>query len=229
MIYRSNLIAPDLSPYFKLRTPAKRILGHDCPSDPDFLPECSYLSHDEAAILFHIAKAWPGRWVDVGSRLGWSAVHIRAANIKAVRCVDPELYTPEFFIRFSQNINYQDGTLSTHGVTSEEYFSIRCDGIDAAHIDGNHDSPEPTLDAMRAIKAGARVLVWHDFWGQPVADAVDAVIDLGWKCRIYNTPNGMACCWNTDEFTPPDHVPDPLIDWAEIRARVPGFDFGRTC
>jgi hypothetical protein len=114
--------------------------------------------------------------------------------------------------------------------TSDDYFSSigeRQYSIDAAHIDGNHDSPEPTLDAMRAIKAGARVLVWHDFWGQPVADAVNAVIDLGWKCRIYNTPNGMACCWNTDEFTPPDHVPDPLIDWADIRPRMPGFDFVR--
>ena len=46
MIYRSNLTAPDLAPQFKLRNPPMTMLGHDVPSDPDFLPDCGYLTHD---------------------------------------------------------------------------------------------------------------------------------------------------------------------------------------
>ena len=71
-IYRSNLTAPDLSPYFSLCPQVRQIMGHDAPSDPDFDPDCTYLTHDEAAILYSIAKAWPGSWVDIGARLGWT-------------------------------------------------------------------------------------------------------------------------------------------------------------
>jgi len=46
-------------------------------------------------------------------------------------------------------------------------------------------------------------------------------------CRTYDTPNGMAVCWRGD-FSPPNHVPDPAIDWGSVRAgRAPEFDFAR--
>ena len=59
MIYRSNLTCPDLSLHFKLRNPPKQIMGHDAPSDPDFEPECTYWTHDEAAILYNVVKQVP--------------------------------------------------------------------------------------------------------------------------------------------------------------------------
>ena len=94
-------------------------------------------------------------------------------------------------------------------------------------IDGDHDSPQPTLDAQRAISVGAKVLVFHDFWGQPIQDAVRAA--LIWRKRVYDTPNGMAVCWSRGcDFVPPDHTPDPAIDWAQVRKdRAPNFDFSR--
>jgi hypothetical protein len=57
MIYRSNPVAPDLTPFFKLKEPAMQMMGHDVPSDPDFDPNCGFLTHDEAAILFACASS----------------------------------------------------------------------------------------------------------------------------------------------------------------------------
>lgn len=234
MIYRSNLTCPDLAPHFKLLTPAIQMMGHDCPSDPDFGPGCGFLTHDEAAILYRIAKAWPYRWVDIGARFGWSTAHIAAAMPMAVTPVDPELAMQGPSARFETNADHcWDEIFEVAAVTSEAYFARpREQPIQGAMIDGNHDAPEPTLDAIRAIKAGAKVLVWHDFQGQPIQDAVMVVTGNDeWKCRVYDTPNGMAVAWlDGCSFVPPDHVPDPAIDWNEVRrTRAGAFDFGRTC
>lgn len=227
MIYLSNLTRPDLAPHFKLRSPMMLTHGHFMPSDPDFLPDCGYFTHDEAAILYSIAKAWPRKWADIGARLGWTSVHIAAAGA-AVDAVDPELMQLDFRRRFFENTAGLLPQWAMTPVTCGEYFDNPTNRVNAACIDGNHSVPEPTRDAMRAISAGAKVLVWHDFWGDPVADAVDCVIDLGWKCRTYDTPNGLAVCWVPDcGFIPPDHVPDPAVDWAERRSWLPRFDFKR--
>lgn len=256
-IYRSNLIAPDLAPHFKLKVPANQMMGHDAPSDPDFLPECGFLTHDEAAILHNVAVAWPKRWVDIGARLGWTAAHIAAAGA-LVMPVDPELRIAAFSERFEQNLMHcWDGVSEVSASTSEDHFSAPSDSprsvCDAAMIDGCHDSPEPTLDAMRAIKAGASVLVWHDFQGKPVRDAVYEVLKLRagcqecygtgrtspfssarecsqesglhWKARVYWTPNMMAVAWRDGcGFVPPDHVRDPAIDWTGME-RIVAEDF----
>jgi len=228
MIYRSNLIAPDLAPYFKLCPQAIQVMGHDMPSDPDFDPSCGFLTHDEAAILYNIAKAWPGRWVDIGARLGWTAAHIAAAG-STVTLVEPEARFDAFSNRLESNIDHWWSSITCiDACKSEIHFEDFGGNYDAAMIDGDHDAPQPTLDAQRAIAAGAKVLVFHDFWGQPIQDAVECS-PFGWQTRVYNTPNGMAVCWLTDcGFVPPDHTPDPAIDWAQVRRdRVPNFDFSR--
>ena len=244
-IYRSNLTAPDLSSYFMLCPQVRQIMGHDAPSDPDFDPDCTYLTHDEAAILYSIAKAWPGSWVDIGARLGWTGAHIAAAGCP-LSLIDPEYKNPEFYMRMARYVtNFRENPefymrmdryltnfrvpIYAHSDNSESFF-IHCTGrIDAAMIDGDHDAPQPTLDAIRAVAAGAKVLVWHDFWGEPIQQAVSAHPKDQWGTRVYNTPNGMAVCWLAGcGFVPPDHTPDPAIDWAQVRRdRAPNFDFGR--
>ena len=50
----------------------------------------------------------------------------------------------------------------------------------------------------------------------------------GFRTRIYNTPNGVALCWRGFKgWSPPDHVPDPAVDWAGMRARVEEFDWSK--
>ena len=232
MKYTSNLAAPDLRCWFTLANPMLQRLGHDIPSDPDFDPNCGFLSDDEGAILYSIAKAWPKRWADIGARCGWSTAHIALVGQSVeVEAVDPELKNPVIRSRFLLNIERSGAWLGLsdfYDVTSEQFFSVD-HRIAAAHIDGNHDAPEPTNDAMRAINAGAQVLVWHDFQGAPIREAVAGVMLMGWRCRVYWTPNLMAVAWRDGcGFVPPDHLRDPNVDWSGMeRIVAEDFDVGR--
>lgn len=225
--YRSNLTAPDLAPYFKLKQPPLQALGHDMPSDPDFLPGCGFWTHDEAAILWTVANQFDGRWLDIGSRLGWTSAHLVAAGVDQVLGIDPE-YAED--LQFFSRAVKQCPEMIPVALSSEEFFEvtrITQRRFDAAVIDGCHDSPVPCMDGAGAADIGARVILFHDFQGKPVRDAVFERLSLGWKARIYDTPNGIGLAWKDESFVPPFHVPDPAIDWAEIRSRYTDFDFSR--
>ncbi len=226
MRYKSNLECPDLASDFKLKDPPLQIMNHDMPSDPDYDPNCGFLTHDEAALLYHCAKAWPYRWADIGARFGWSTAHIAAAEPLGIYSIDPILQFQAQSARFDDNAAFWWGELiEVCAVTSKKYFSEQR-YIQAAMIDGDHDEPQPELDAKRAIIAGASVLVWHDFQGKPIRDAVQSVMKQTWQARVYSTPNGMAVAWrNGCGFIPPEHTPDPAIDWKQVRAGMKDFDF----
>jgi hypothetical protein len=231
MIYRSNLHAPDLSPFFRLRTPPLQVLGHDMPSDPDFDPNCGFWTHDEAAILYQtaVAMAIPGPWVDVGCRVGWTTAHIAiGCKSHVVYAVDPELDVIKFAARFRQNTMAFSGILAwpyTWGIFAE----LIGGGLAGVVIDGNHDWPEPQNDAAsaRPLMAETAVVLFHDFQGAPVRAAVTDMLNAGWSAKVYDTPNGVAVCWR-GAFRPVDHVPDPAINWADIRSRYYDFDYTRT-
>ncbi len=230
MIYRSNLTCPDLTGRFKLKDPPLTIMGHDMPSDPDYEPGCGYWTHDEGAILFHVAQRVKGTWLDIGSRFGWTGAHIIAGGADDVWGLDP---------MYADTHRLQRARASCPGLfpltlTSEEFFkrnpafSGNC-YFSGVVIDGNHDSPEPLRDAISAAAMDPLVIAFHDFQGPPVQDAVEELMQYGWACRVYDTPNGVAVCWHPDRaFTPPDHVPDPAINWAVVReSRSPFFNYAR--
>ncbi len=248
-IYRSNLTAPDLTPYFKLRKPPMLTLGgHDSPSDPDFGPRCGYWTHDEAAILFCVAKSVPrGVWVDIGARFGWTGAHIAAAGQKVV-LVDPDQKFQVFQDRVEYNLSHCWGQINavSHSTAAEFFVNVQTAPFSGFVIDGCHDSPDPLNDAMGA-HAHAKpdcIIMLHDFQGWPVRDAVRWLMDNGWRCRVYWTPNQVACCWRghgkrtekqhgaytTWGWLPPDHVPDPAIDWRPIKAEMRDFqDYWSRC
>lgn len=219
MIYRSNLVAPDLSAHFKLLVkPRPWSLGHSIPSDPDYEPDCCFMSHDEAAILYHCAKSARGPWVDVGSRFGWTAKHINWITNDFVACLDPHFMMAALRRRFLENVglSWSDWTfpftLRQYADSSQRrLFSGFC-------IDGNHDDPEPLRDAMAALTIAAPkcCMAFHDFRGRPIRDAVRYLMGQGFKARVYWTPAMMAVCWRGD-FTPPVHERDPNIDWMSVR------------
>lgn len=246
MIFRSNLAAPDLTPCFALRTPPIERMGHEVPSDPDFEPACGFWTHDEAAILYTIAKSIVdgngddgADFVDVGSRMGWTTAHM-AVNVADVWAIDPIYQDPEALARFRENA-LLEGEPAYHGTTClmnvfpgtfDQFARAMADHrFDGFVIDGCHDAPEPTLDAIRAhhMAKPDAVILFHDFIGRPVRDAVRWLMDGGWKCRVYWTPNMVACCWRgLGDWRPPDHVGDPAIEWASHRAEMEmDFDFGR--
>jgi hypothetical protein len=218
MIYRSNLTCPDLQPYFEplICKPRPNTMGHDALSDPDFEPDCLFFTHDEAAILYNVVKEVRGDWADIGSRTGWTARHIVEAGCN-IYAIDPAYRDSIFLARFKKNLGDHHGLLDDK--TSFDSFSAHHPELEGACIDGNHDSPFPLVDAVLCATHGARVIVFHDFWGPPIQEAVTFLKWQGWKAKIYNTPNGVAVCWR-GEFTPPDHTPDPSIDWTQVWKRV---------
>lgn len=230
MIFRSNLVAPDLSPHFKLLVKERGYsFHHDVPSDPDFEPECGSWTHDEAAILYTVAFILGGNWLDIGCRFGWTSAHIAAAG-GAVVCLDPHLKYQAQQARFEKHLKpFWDGVLETQYRTSAAFFkAFDGDRYDGFVIDGCHDAPEPLNDAIGCAKLAkpTAVIMLHDFWGQPVRDAVTWLMDQGWKARVYWTPNGVACCWKGD-FEPPVHHGDARIFLAMSGGRFPDFNFAR--
>ena len=238
MIYRSNLLLPvDLQPGFGATTICGTMghsYGHDIICDKDYERNCGFITHDEAAILYHIAKRTPGKWIDIGSRFGWSSAHI-ALSGSTVFAVDQDYKVPHLLERARANLRGHIETclrIVPVAKTSNEYFEDLMDTeyFDGVMVDGNHDHPCPTEDASNAMDVitGKGVIVFHDFWGRPVQDAVNYLINEGMKCRVYNTPNGMAVCGDFPLEQFPDHVPDPTIDWNMLRKRCVGFNFERT-
>jgi len=233
VIYRSNLTCPDLYPAFAPRVeckPRHNSLGHDVLSDPAREPECGFLTHDEAAILYNVALRFRGPldslWLVIGGAAGWSAFHLSAAACNVV-ALDPLYRDFEMMSRARANVG------SAHVIfcyeSSDEYLAAhKCDPpFQGVLIDGDHSAPQPLNDAKNAAAnlSECGVIVLHDVLGGPVQEAVIWLLDNGFKARIYWTPHVMAVCWR-GEFTPPDHVPDPQIE-PKLRPQMAGFPFER--
>ncbi len=244
MIYRSNLTCPDLQPHFKHLH--SRVMGHSfghdvlsdwadkADDDPVFgiYKNCGFWTHDEAAILYNVAARVGGDWLDIGCHTGWTSKHINAATDCEVNAVDPMLALGEFACRFECNTGFPKHW--EWPITSEKLFrsfggaapEMRWCGI---VIDGDHEPGVPLADAKGAAAhlADPGVIIFHDFIGQPVREAVTWLMDQGFHCRVYLTPHMVALCWRGD-FTPPDHVPDPFIVSQDLPARCPDFDWSRV-
>lgn len=237
-VYRSNLIAPDLRPLFALRDPPMQHCGYDAPSDPDFDPDCGYWTVDEAAILYNVVRSVgpnAGTWIDIGARFGWTAAHMIAAGARVI-LVDPELWWRPQSARMGSNLRtLWDGVESVMAswwmhAAAQLRPHARYDGF---VIDGCHDSPDPLEDAQRAAELAERdcIILFHDTLGTAVRDGVRWLMNHGWRCRMYWTPNGVACCWRGyPAFRPPDHIPDPKMDFRPHKAAmVDMVDYWSRC
>lgn len=250
MIYRSNIIAPDLTPHFKhlqSRELAGYSFGHDVlsdwgdksPDDPVFglYAKCGFWSHDEAAILYAIGEAKPGRWLDIGAHTGWTTAHLAAAGCYVV-CLEPMSRLEEWSRRIEENlVNFWNGVNWISYLRSDEYFATEPPFAGVRHryrgvvIDGDHEWGHPKADALGAHHrlADDGVILFHDGMGGPTWEGVYALLDLGYRCHVYLTPQIVMCCYNDEYFTPPVHVPDPKIDWREIQTNhMKDFAWGRV-
>ena len=233
MIYKSNLTCPDLSSHFKLLVkPRPWSLGHSIPSDPDYEPECCFMSHDEAAILYHCATQMRGPWVDVGSRFGWTAKHINWITNSPVECVDTGYGSQALRNRFLENMGGSWAPFTFAGTVLQLVDTSPARRAMGFCIDANHDDPEPLNDARACLKIAAPdcCMVFHDFRGRPIRDAVRFLMAEGFHARVYWTPAMMAVCWRGN-FTPPLHHRDPRVDWNMVRIASEidkDFDLGST-
>ena len=242
MIYRSNLVAPDLTSYFPFLH--SRVMGHSfghdvlsdwadkADDDPVFgeYKQCGLWTHDEAAILSNIAPQVQGDWLDIGAHTGWTAAHIaESCGPVTVTLVDPILKYQVFQDRMEANLrNVWDVLNAIHGITSEQFFARSTfkhwHGI---VIDGDHHPGEPLKDAKGAIRflKPDGVILFHDFVGLPVQEAVRWLMDEhGMSVRLYLTPHVVACCWR-GKFIPPKHEPDPALVALQLWKRWPEMDW----
>lgn len=247
--YLSNLTAPDLRPYFKHLHWRKmgHSMGHLVASDwadkavddPVFglYKNCGLWTRDEAAILWTCAEEAriEGSWLDIGCHTGWTTFQLRSASYDYVDAVDPMLGTvqdPETFgPRFWGNVSTLSGCITAYAETSNEFFAKRLPDLPytGVVIDGDHEPGKPLEDTKNAVRhlTDPGVIIFHDFIGAPVREAVTWLMDQGFKARVYWTPHMVACCWRGD-FTPPDHVGDPRINWTpHLHQMKKDFDFGR--
>ncbi len=194
--------------------------------DPVFAAHknCQFWTLDEAAILYSCARQFGGDALDIGGHTGWTARYLREAGCSRIACVDPMYSNFDFSGRMLKNIDTISG-ISLYPYTSDKFLRQTGSVFDVVVIDGNHDSPFPLNDAKNAVAhiKDSGLIMLHDFWGWPIQDAVTWLQQNGFNVKIYNTPNGVACCWRGD-FTPPEHIPDHSIDWKSVwQSRVTKF------
>lgn len=225
MIYRSNLSAPDLLSYFKhtISRPMPHSMGHDVISDfadkadddPVFgiFKQCGFWTHDEAAILYNVAKSIGGLWLDIGGLTGWTAAHLAAAGCSVVS-VDPMYKNYDFEKRAWENLMraacYHN--VQSLAYCSNDFFEIDHREFNGIVIDGDHVPPHPLEDAIyaaqRVISHG--VILFHDVRHKAVQDGYRYLNEQGWTIKLYHTPHVVALCYRGG-FVPPKHVPDPRI------------------
>src|SRR5271165_7033694 len=180
MIFRSSLQCPDLMPHFKhlVSRPMGHSFGHDVPSDwgdkPDDDPvfgqfkNCGMWTHDEAAILYNVARRAPGVWIDIGAHSGWTTMHI-GYGCNICYGIEPMLAVPEFAIRFYDNMDGWMG-FGSQAMYSDNYFSKVAPGVkfNGFCIDGCHEDGQPQRDANNAEKhlADTGVIIFHDGVGR---------------------------------------------------------------
>lgn len=198
------------------------------PDDPVFgiYRKCGFMFPEEAAVLYECAKQIGGRWLDIGCHTGWTALHIAKAGDTSVIALDPMLANQEFHTRALANIVRAGcaGQIKLEPITSRTYFDhdVPYD-FDGVVIDGEHGWGGPLYDAVWSLKFLSRrgVIVFHDFCGGPVREAVRYLMCEGFKCRVYFLSQQLlAVCWR-GEFVPPDVKPEPFsgVDWAEYQSR----------
>lgn len=224
--YQSNLTAPDLAPFFRAAAPMPTgTFDHEVPHEPEINASCGFMTHDEAAIVYHVGKAVGGRWVEIGTYCGWSAAHLHRGICEhgpgfSLTCVDPEFHPDAklgVFDRCQRNL-FDAGVVPTFfGGTSVDYFRDKKGAfIDGAVIDGNHDYPWPETDAVQvgpALEPGAGVVIFHDAVGDPIQHGIRRLHAWGFNVACYGTPQILTVCWRGNKFRPPAHTPDRDVDW----------------
>lgn len=221
-VIAGGLEVPDLRPHFKhlhwrpmphsMGVPVASDFADRPASDPVFglYKNCGLWTQDEAAILFNIAAAVRGRWLDLGCHTGWTAAHQAAAGCDVI-AVDNMLPVEEFARRFNENVAGFD--ITPFGGTTKEYFDFLA-GTSAKFsgvvIDADHDRPWPMNDAKKAVEhlEESGVILFHDAVGRPVQEAVEWLMwTHGFRCCIYNTAHIVMCCWRGDV-----KIPTLLVD-----------------
>jgi len=175
---------------------------------------------DEASILHALALPFAGKpALEIGCWRGWSTAHLLAAGV-VLDVVDPILADegPREEIRaIARGLGAADratllGANSPGGVV--QAAERRGEPWSFIFIDGDHEAPGPFLDAVGVAPYAAddAMIVFHDLASPHVAAGLDALRDLGWATRVFQTMQIMGVAWR-GAAAPVDHQPDGRVSW----------------
>jgi hypothetical protein len=191
--------------------------------DPTFglYKNCGFWSRGEVALLGQVARQFPGRWLEIGAHTGWCAGHLAAEKCNVIS-VEPGFLVLEWYRRYAENLSDElaAGQVMPFAGRSSQFFDIweahPVRNFIGTVIDGDHDEPNPLLDAKgsfaRLEERG--VIALHDFRGPAVWDAAKWLVDQGMQFRVYPSVHMVCICWR-GEFDPPPQIQEGP-DWARI-------------
>src|SRR5215207_1323093 len=183
-------------------------------------PTMGFLSLDEATLLHALALPFAGKpALEIGCWRGWSTAHLLAAGV-VLDVVDPILADegPREEIRaIARGLGAADRA-ALHGARSPEGIveaaERRGEPWSFIFIDGDHEAPGPFLDAVAVAPYAAddAMIVFHDLASPHVAAGLDALRDLGWATRVFQTMQIVGVAWR-GAAAPVDHQPDGRVSW----------------
>src|SRR5829696_5624352 len=183
-------------------------------------PTMGFLSLDEATLLHALALPFAGKpALEIGCWRGWSTAHLLSAGV-VLDVVDPILADegPREEIRaIARGLGAADRA-ALHGARSPEGIveaaERRGEPWSFIFIDGDHEAPGPFLDAVAVAPCAAddAMIVFHDLASPHVAAGLDALRDLGWATRVFQTMQIMGVAWR-GTAAPVSHHPDGRVSW----------------
>src|SRR5829696_3164094 len=183
-------------------------------------PTMGFLSLDEATLLHALALPFAGKpALEIGCWRGWSTAHLLSAGV-VLDVVDPILADegPREEIRaIARGLGAADRA-ALHGARSPEGIveaaERRGEPWSFIFIDGDHEAPGPFLDAVAVAPCAAddAMIVFHDLASPHVAAGLDALRDLGWATRVFQTMQIMGVAWR-GTAAPVTHHPDGRVSW----------------
>ncbi len=183
-------------------------------------PLMGFVSRDEAAILYNVARAFAGRpALEIGCWRGWSTCHLGLAGVH-LDVLDPVLESAghraeiEAMLEcaaIADNVRLHPGR-SPDGIAA--VAAQRGDKWSLFFIDGDHESLAPMRDVEECLEHAAQdaAFLFHDLASPDVADALRMLEGCGFNVMLYQTMQIMGIAWR-GRVTPVHHVPDPTVPW----------------
>ncbi|MGC2413561.1 MAG: class I SAM-dependent methyltransferase [Stellaceae bacterium] len=182
-------------------------------------PLVGFVNRDEAHILYNSALRCPGRQLEIGCWLGWSACHLAAAASE-LDVIDPLLADPDIHgsvLASLRHAGFAERVRLLPGGSPAKVFDLA--GMERRRwslifVDGGHDRPAPLIDAKAAalVAADDALILFHDLASPEVAEGLDFLRVSGWNTIVYQTMQIMGAAWRGG-IEPVRHIPDPSVAW----------------
>jgi predicted O-methyltransferase YrrM len=190
------------------------------------------VTHDEAAILYHLAvqtgmlalaSCRRAHWLEIGCNAGWSTAHIASAPDVDVTALDQDRVAIDRAIWNVEACGLSSRVQFLCGASDDLHLlDLKGPIYDGVFIDGGHEPGQPERDARLVVPLlhDDAVVVLHDAIGKPVQDAIKYLIACGFKYQPYCTPQLLAVLYR-GRFNPPHHEPDPTFNWSGWLVALP--------